>query len=153
MSILLLAECWPYRNSPKSFDTSQGRLLAGACGLTIQQLQTLCNCQYVINTYVPSCRRNKDYESKLRYKIEHEISSIIMEHDLAILIGKRLMHIMSPHHVDFFKEYFTYSLDNDKVEMTVACIPNPMADFWWKEITSCEKVKVFMSRAFEVYGG
>jgi hypothetical protein len=77
----------------------------------------------------------------------------IMQHDITILIGKRLMQVMSRSHVEFCKEYFTYCLDKPyQIEMTVACIPNPMAEFWWKESTNLIKVFDFMHHVFKVYG-
>jgi len=153
MSILLLAECWPYRNTAGSVNTSQTRLLAQCCGLSVEHLLSLCRFQYVLDSYVPSFKRQNSYEADLRYVMNHGVIDNIMRHDITIIIGKRLMHVMSEHHVDFFKEYFTYCLDKpQQIEMTVACIPNPMAEFWWKESTNLVKVFDFMHHVFKVYG-
>lgn len=162
MSILLLAECWPYRNTAGSWDTSQTRVLAQTCGLSVQHFVSLCKFQYVIDSYIPSYKRNTHYEVLLYSKMIGVID-LILEHDITLIIGKRLMTIMSSCDIEFCKEYFTYNIefcrgyfryvmDNYHREMTIACIPNPLAEFWWKDETNVAEVKKFMQNIFKVYG-
>jgi hypothetical protein len=69
-----------------------------------------------------------------------------LEYDLIITIGKRLMGLMANKRVDFFKEYYTSE------DVIVVCVPNPLAEMWWKEDKNLAKVKKYMQHAFEVYG-
>lgn len=102
---------------------------------------------------MPSFKRHNSYEVDLRYAMNHGVIENMKQYDITLIIGKRLMQVMSEHHVDFFTEYFTYCLNEpQQIEMIVACIPNPMAEFWWKESTNLSKVFKFMQHVFKVYG-
>ena len=154
MGILLLAECWPYRNvKAGSFDTSQGRLLAETCHLSIEELQQVCTCKYVIDRYVPSWRKTKQYENEIRGTLINNDNSYILHHALTICLGKRLLSILSKHGADFFTRYYYY-IDGKLVKplRSVACIPNPLAEYWWKEDDNIEQVTDFMKHMFTMYG-
>ena len=155
MSILLLAECWPYRNvKAGSFDNSQGRLLAHSCGISISQLEQLCTCRFVLDRYIPSFKRQrKRYNLELLTAISLIWDDVISHHDLTIFIGKRLIQIVSSHDVGFFVRCYSHWLDNPNAPIiTCCCIPNPMASFWWKEETNIAKVKEFMTLMFKLQG-
>ena len=154
MSILLLAECWPYRNvEPNSFDTSQMRLLAQACNVTVKQLQHLCTCRYVIEGYVPSFKRDVSYAKTVFNRVNNVFLRVMLRHDITIMIGKRLMNVLASSDANFFIEYYTMARNVvESIDLTVACIPNPMAEFYWKDTKNVDKVSKFMKHVFEVYG-
>jgi hypothetical protein len=150
MSILLLAECWPYRNIVGSFDNSQTRLLANCCGITVTQLMQLCDCKFVIDRFVPSFKRTEDHEYELYCKLARNVDPIMCGYDISLFIGKRLMTCMCEMKIKFCEEYYTFMKTG--TETTVACIPNPLARIWWNETANIAKVKEFMLHVFEQYG-
>ena len=148
MTILLIGECLPYRNCDASFDNSQGRLLASACGISVNQLQQLCTCRYVLSRHVPSHLRNDKYRKELMIAIGIDIEPMMLEYDITIFIGKRLMGVMYRQKIDFFTEYWTRFLQQESM---IACIPNPLAEHWWKEDSNVAKVSAFMQTMFREY--
>jgi hypothetical protein len=143
MGIMLLGECWPYRAIGSSWDNSQGRLFAKACGLTVEQLQTLCHCRYVLNSYVMSAKKDARYERRLE---EHLQATMIChaEYSIHLLLGLRMSKLLGFKDVDFFEPHFWNG-------QRFACVPNPLAEYWWKEQTNVSKVGKFMAKVFAKY--
>ena len=143
MGVLLLGECWPYRAIGNSWHNSQGRLLAKASGVTVEQLETLCECRFVIRKYVASCQKTNRYERILQERLR-DILNQDSTRRLHLLIGLRMGHLLGFKDCGFFEVHFWQ-------DHKFACIPNPLADYWWKELANLEKVKEFMNYVFWMY--
>lgn len=148
MSILLLAECWPFRNCAiYSFDNSEGRELAYNAGISIQKLEELCTCRYVFEYYVPSYKRKFDrYNHELGLRLSCIWRSYGLEYDITLLVGKRLAYHTGMRDIPFFQVHFAKAL-------RFAVIPNPAAKFWWDDPDHVAQYKGFMVKMFNQHGG
>lgn len=144
MGVLLLGECWPYRGIGGSWHNSQGRLLAKAAGVTVEQLETLCDCRFVISKYIASCNKTNRYERVLQERLQ-DILREDQTRQLHLLIGLRMGHLLGLPDCGLFEIHFWK-------DHKFACIPNPLAEYWWKEKANVAKVNEFMTYVFWMYG-
>lgn len=146
MGILLLSECLPYRNAASdSFDNSQGRLLATMAGLTVNQLETLAECRYVLPRFVGQwgkhARYLKELEDKLKkimtaYKDTHK--KYLTNHAV-FLVGKRMPLLLGFKSIEFWQIHFWEGI-------MFHAIPNPLAEYYWKEESNMKQAKLMMGQ-------
>lgn len=148
MGILLLSECLPYRNAARdSFDNSQGRLLATMANLTVEQLQQVADCRYVLPRFVGQWGKHsryfKDLEAKLKslllqYKDEHKKR---LTNHVVFLVGKRMPNLLGFKQIEFWEIHFWQG-------MMFYTLPNPLAEYWWKEDSNIRQAKLMMGHLF-----
>jgi len=131
-----------------------GRRLAAACGISITSLQLICQCRYVIPTFIPSWRKHKRYELDL---FTHSLPIIftskgketVAQYDIVLFVGKRLPALFDYKDVDFFEVHFAFW---QSASFCFATIPNPLAEFWWKEPDNVKQVQPFMAKMLQRHG-
>lgn len=140
--IVLVGECYPYRNIDKGnpFNNSQGRLLATCVGLTLDQLQLLVDCHYVVSKYYPSHMRNTNAFEWLLGKQWQRLEEEYRErYSTIILIGKRLARVVLGADSDFFTFHQHHCFQ-------VATIPNPLAELWWNKELHLKATEQFLTK-------
>lgn len=144
MGILLLSECLPYRNTARdSFDNSQGRLLANMAGLTVQQLQQVADCRYVLPRFVGSWQKNSRFIKELETKLKELLTTYKEQHKkrltdhVIFFVGKRMPSLLGFRDIEFWQIHFHDG-------MMFHAIPNPLAEYYWKEDSNVKQAKLMM---------
>jgi hypothetical protein len=111
----------------------------------LSQLQTVCDCKFAIRKYVASCHKTKRFEKLLAERLQVIFAQ--SQYDLILLIGLRMGKLLDYKSIDFFDVHFT-----SKPTQMFACVPNPLAEYWWKEQSNIRKFSKFMNAVMLRYG-
>lgn len=144
-SILLLGESCPYRNASYLGTNSQGKAIANACALSIEEFNQMIDCEYLIKSYVPSFKRKHErYRVDLIQQWRKKQRRINEDYEVLLLLGKRLVNIVLHHDLDFFQIMPYHALK-------VVSIPNPLCEYWWNNDEHVKALSDFMNQILKKY--
>ena len=144
-SILLLGESCPYRNALFLGTNSQGKMIAQACELTLEELNQMLNCEYLIKAFIPSWKRkHRRYVEDLIKQWKAKEQLFEEHYEVLLVLGKRLASIVLGHDVEFFQVFPHHGLK-------IASVPNPLAEYWWKDDEHIRAMHDFMRQILKKY--
>ncbi len=83
----------------------------------------------------------------------HSLPIILGQHkpcyDMVIFLGKRLPALYDHKDINFFEIHFGQW---QSAFFTFATIPNPLAEYWWKEPDNVKQVQPFMAKMLQRHG-
>jgi len=134
MAILILGECWPYRNLRSIVDNSQIRFIAQACNLSIEEFANVFSVEYLIEHYVPSHKHHTlEYVMLLRSQWQAKKERYI-KYDVVLVIGKRLLSLTGTNALFYTKQHHS----------PIIGIPNPLAQYYWLDKTTIKQLQQFL---------